>query len=884
MNLAKSRILALAAAHGASLLAVPAVLQAATTAGQIEEIVVTARQREEKIEDVPATITAFTAADIKSAGIERPEDFIALTPGVAQVHTAEAGDMQVNIRGINTGRDSETNFALVIDGVLQTNPNALNQELSGVTQIEILKGPQGALYGRNALAGALILTTRKPGDEWDSEIIAGYGSDNSYKASLYAGGPLGGDTRGSLSAYTRSTDGQWKNLTRNCDDCVDYFEESGIQGRLLFPLAGGELDLKAKYSKLESGAINFNASIALADVAPVVGPAFYEDPNKHNFRYINNVKPKNEQENVNLSIKGDWDLGFATLTSYVAYNDQTNYFLTDGTSGAFNLYTFQNVDAANPFEVTSTCQSTNDARLTDPGYEAPFFAVPSSLWFTEEGGGSSGFLPPYGPTTCDGYQYQQRDQEDASLEVRLTSPGDQSLRWVAGAYFASIDRHVVVSQGSDLGGRLSAKAFVPAGGSNPTDLLYDDDFSSKVYAVFGQLAYDLTDNLEVALALRYDSEDREVDNNVPTCSSSDSAPCRAQTTGFSYLYNVLAGQFVYSAPYINPAYTVTPAYATGGIPGRSKTFDQLQPKLSVNWKLTDDWALFASYGYGFRSGGFNSSGSAATIDTAYGFGGGTPLCLGPNTGDFGLGPPACDASSTLNITDVSDTYKKEVSKAGELGFKSFFLDRTLSVNGAIFHTDLEDMQFFNFFAGPFGLLRVVTNIDQVTLQGAEIDFRWRATDLFSFFGGFAWTDGEIDQYKGRPYTKGNEVPYAPEYTGNLGAELTLPVGSSLEFVGRLDATFVGETWFHPVQKERVPNLFTYFNFGQGEYSKMKRDAYSVLNARLTLQGEQWGVTAWGRNVLDEDYLAEIIPAPEFGGSFIHNAPGESYGLDVTFRF
>ena len=167
MNHGKTRLFALAAAHGASLLAVPPVLQAAET-GQLEEIVVTARQREERIEDVPVSITAFTAAEIRSAGIERPQDFIALTTGVSQVQTAEAGDMQVNIRGINTGRDAETNFALVIDGVLQTNPNALNQELSGVTQIEVLKGPQGALYGRNALAGALILTTRKPGDELEA--------------------------------------------------------------------------------------------------------------------------------------------------------------------------------------------------------------------------------------------------------------------------------------------------------------------------------------------------------------------------------------------------------------------------------------------------------------------------------------------------------------------------------------------------------------------------------------------------------------------------------------------------------------------------------------------------------------------------------------------
>ena len=105
--------------------------------------------------------------------------------------------------------------------------------------------------------------------------------------------------------------------------------------------------------------------------------------------------------------------------------------------------------------------------------------------------------------------------------MRLTSPGDQPLRWVAGAYFADIDRHVVVSQGSDLGNGFQARAFVPTSGPNPTDLLYDDDFSSKVYAVFGQIAYDVMDNLELALALRFDSEDREVSNNVPVCTETD---------------------------------------------------------------------------------------------------------------------------------------------------------------------------------------------------------------------------------------------------------------------------------------------------------------------------------------------------------------------------
>ena len=109
-------------------------------------------------------------------------------------------------------------------------------------------------------------------------------------------------------------------------------------------------------------------------------------------------------------------------------------------------------------------------------------------------------------------------------------------------------------------------------------------------------------------------------------------------------------------------------------------------------------------------------------------------------------------------------------------------------------------------------------------------------------------------------------------------------GSGLELVARVDGSFVGETWFHPVQNETVPNLPTAFGFGQGNYGKQKRDPYELFNARLTLRGERWRATAWGRNLSDEEYLQEGIVAPEFGGAFIHASPGRSYGFDVAYTF
>ena len=108
-----------------------------------------------------------------------------------------------------------------------------------------------------------------------------------------------------------------------------------------------------------------------------------------------------------------------------------------------------------------------------------------------------------------------------------------------------------------------------------------------------------------------------------------------------------------------------------------------------------------------------------------------------------------------------DDYKKEVAKAAEIGLKAELLDRTLSLNLAAYHTKVEDMQIFNFLAGPFGLLRVVTNVDEATLQGVEADLRWRANQYVNLFAGVGLLDTEIDRYDGRPYTAATRFRMRP---------------------------------------------------------------------------------------------------------------------------
>jgi len=210
----------------------------------LEEIVVVARRRSEDLQDVPIAVTAFTASDIESAGITRPQDFISLTPNVSMVDTANIGDTQVSIRGQVSTRDAESTFAYVVDGVLITNPNGFNGELYDIEQIEILKGPQGALYGRNAVAGAILVSTKRPTEEFEASVKGTLGEDNLKKGQLMVSGPLiDGELYGRLDGFYGKSDGQFKNTFTGDDDKVNYSEEEAVRGRLIWePTEGLSVD------------------------------------------------------------------------------------------------------------------------------------------------------------------------------------------------------------------------------------------------------------------------------------------------------------------------------------------------------------------------------------------------------------------------------------------------------------------------------------------------------------------------------------------------------------------------------------------------------------------------------------------------------------------
>lgn len=103
---------------------------------------------------------------------------------------------------------------------------------------------------------------------------------------------------------------------------------------------------------------------------------------------------------------------------------------------------------------------------------------------------------------------------------------------------------------------------------------------------------------------------------------------------------------------------------------------------------------------------------------------------------------------------------------------------------------------------------------------------------------------------------------------------------------RTDWQYIGDTWFHTLQGEQTPTIWQAFFFPgiNQDFSQSKRESYQTINLRLGLEAEQWSLTAWARNLTDERYLEEVIPAPEFGGSFLHQAAASSFGIDMKYRF
>ena len=798
------------------------------SAQSIDEIVVTARRQSESLRDVPASVSVLTSDALEKTGAQLAEDFVQLTPGVTIVTgTAEVGDSQINIRGMNGARDAESSVALVVDGILKTNTAQLNQNHGTMRQVEILKGPQGAIYGRNAAAGAIVLSTLKPTDDYTGNLKVSLAEHGTQSASGYLSGPVGSNSGFVVSFNRMETDGFYTNRFLN-SDVVDNAEKYGIDARIVTEFDSTTWDLKARYAKVDSASINFRAAFQL----PAFGPIFTQNVNDIDFEengdaYYGNITPTNNQETMEFSAKVDHEMDNHILTAWMLYSDVEQDLMADGTSADFARYSLAAVSgtaaaAASAAQCAATTAANAAFAINSPGSLA-IAALPYG---------------PYSPTTCDGSQYQVRNQRDFSVEARLASNTDGPLQWQAGVYMLDIDREVGVSLGADLGQGVLYSLYNGPTTVNPTSQLYHDNFTTEVTAIFASIDYAASDNLNIGFAVRYDEEDREVDNLVPLVND--------PITGGA----------------LNPGQDVDGDGNLTAIASNSETYDELQPKFSMNYALNDETNIYANAGIGFKSGGFNNSGAAQIISN-----------------NLVNGPTLVDAVNVNSEVIIADNYEKETSTAFEVGIKGTSGDLTYEFAG--YYTEVEDMQFFEFFVGTFGLLRVVNNIDEVEIMGVEGSLKYDVSNDLSVFGSVNYLDSEITANSARVSTVGNKSPYTSEYTINIGADYSYMMNNGSEFSARLDYRITGPTVFHTVQGVTASQ---WASFAPSDFSIAERDEYGVMNARIGITNGNLKVTAFARNLFDEKFLAEVIPAAEFAGSFVSPGSRRLVGLEASLSF
>ena len=451
----------------------PVAAQSTATAPAADEasgdIVVTARQRSETLQDAPAAIAAFNARAIEDSGITSVRDALAQIPNVTSIESQSSAFSFVLIRGITQVRNTDASVAYVVDGVLNTSPFSFSQELYDIEQIEVLKGPQGALYGRNSVGGAINIRTKDPTNDFEGQVRGFVGNGEAYGIQGVLSGPIATDKLlFRIAASYRDAEGYRRNIT--LDRPQDPEEDYGVRGKLLWNASDAlRVDLRAAFQKT-SGASQQFANIAPrfqaannfvapplqivgGDPTPVLaGPlsglaGLVGNPNTSRPPLQSNVFGIDEREITTVSLKGDLDLGFATLTAISAYD------LTDSLLGG------------DQYPYTAALIQKNS---------------------------------------------QRRRSEAFSQEIRLTSPGDRPFRWILGAYYADVEFFFAANIQLDVTGGDPAfiKREPVLGGAEPSIFYNADDNKNRSYAGFGQVAYDVLEGLEVSAALRYDYEER----------------------------------------------------------------------------------------------------------------------------------------------------------------------------------------------------------------------------------------------------------------------------------------------------------------------------------------------------------------------------------------
>jgi iron complex outermembrane receptor protein len=710
---------------------------------QLEEILVTATKREESLQTVPVAVSVVSGAQLEEANLNSMEAITTRIPTLNFRANASNKDTSLFIRGVGTISTSpgvEPSVATVVDGVVFGRAGMATLDLMDVARLEVLRGPQGTLFGKNASSGVVNIVSQAAPEELSGSLdLAWYdGDERRVRASI--GGSLTDSVRASLHVVHGEFDGVQTNtfLGRK----VGGYDRSGARAKLeitpsddLSVVIIGDY-MEARDTGTRGPWVNASANVRNS-IAPIA-------PGSENQRVATNVLERVEDENSGVSAQIDWTTGIGTFTSITALRkwENTQFQDIDGTAVVYSQI----------------------AQLGDKGIV---------------------------------------DYEQFSQEFRLASPTGQFLEYVLGLfYYDSQSDEIYRRTRTECSGTLPnlPSGLTPCAAT--AEGFGEADYGTQLesWSVFGESTINFTDRLRGVLGLRYTSDDLSYRHE------------RFST------YAVGVGGI-----------RVTRPLTTG-----SNTEDGTSGRIGVQFDASDDVMLYGTFSRGYKGPAYNAFLNMQAID------------------DFAI--------------------SKETSDSFEIGLKSLLLDSRLRLNVALFDTTFEGYQanFPDVVAGV-----VVTrfiNAGDVTTQGVEVDFEAQVTGSFTVSGAIAYTDATVDKFRCPqgatcPPLDGAQLPFAPEWKANIGANYALELAGDKRVDFGLSYTYQDDT-----QYDLSVNPLSV------------QPQWEVIDATIALSGpdDRWRFALLGKNLGDESYSTNLLP-----GGTQRGVPRDDetyYGLTARWKF
>ena len=863
-----------------------------TAFGQaLEEVVVTAQKRTESLQDVPISVTAISGEMIQNASIRSFSELGAYVPNFTI--SENAVNTIIEMRGISIGANQsfEQSVGMFVDGVHYGRSRQARLGLFDLEQVEVLRGPQGILFGKNTLAGAVNIRTAGPkvGEGLSGRFAASFESDNGEYFEGHISNSFSDTFAMRFAMMDRSIDGYNENSAPNAarPDMPATDETIFRIGAQWEPSEATSVSFRYTYSDFlrtgSTGTVTKFGPTIVDGVGPVV-PA------------------------SNAAMYAVMGFGFPGFSESItdAYRDGLSIGAAGiGDTGSERL---DGTDTENQeFSLNIQHEFANGMTLN---------SITGVSEYEFEDGIDADFLPVRFIGRSDNQEYNQFYQE-----IRLASDQDGAFSWVAGANYIDskqeIDRMVSVDgtfgnpgltalitgglptilaySPAQLAGAAASfglpPGFLPVGVEGLTMWSQVGRLSrwqqeTESWAVFLQGTFNITDNLTLTAGVRYTEEDKSADaqtwlnSTAQGLATKTADPIAGLATGDfgNFLQQSLQGALFDS-------------YAHHFIEDRST--DQTIPAVSLNWTVSDDHMLYASYSEGFKSGGFNA------VDDQ------NPVFVPAPTAE-------CPDQVCRTQPGTGFEYDDETAWSFEVGGKHTFLDGRMRVNWAYYNSEYEDQQVSTFV----GLGFVVTNAASTEIQGFELDAAFQVTERLRLNMAFGTVDGEYGSFEGAgctaqqqagmqalsilsggltpnsPVTSvtvdgrtcsqkflGNGVPSgqsqdlsgakigAAEYSGSFGAQYVQPLGSMTWFT-ELDVNFIDD----------------YFMTGDLDSNDVQ-EGYEFINIRTGLRGENWMLMLYGRNITDELTASGAADVPLARGShFQYRARGEVWGIQAAWEF